>query len=129
MILCGVLHVAYQTAETTSGDFMVCVLFNRYMLFAKGSDDLRRLEAVACVYLANVKIDVLQNGQGECSIGDTAEYRPNVRIRAVLLRMYVLMEAQIPRSKRELRIRSQCIIGSGRKAMEHRNSQGIRRLG
>lgn len=67
MILCGVLHVAYQTAETTSGDFMVCVLFNRYMLFAKGSDDLRRLEAVACVYLDNVKIDVLQNGQGECS--------------------------------------------------------------
>jgi hypothetical protein len=70
MIICGVLHVTYQTTESTTGDFMVCVLFNRYMLFAKGSDDLRRLEAVACVYLDNAKIDVLQNGQGKCDYWD-----------------------------------------------------------
>jgi hypothetical protein len=67
MILCGVLHVTYQTAEATCGDFMVCVLFNRYMLFVKGRNEFRELEAVACIYLNNVKIDVLQNGQGECS--------------------------------------------------------------
>lgn len=66
MILCGVLHVTYQTTETITGEFMVCVLFNRYMLFAKGIDDLRRLEAVACVYLDKAKIDVLQNGRGKC---------------------------------------------------------------
>ncbi|CAG7916299.1 unnamed protein product [Penicillium olsonii] len=67
MVLCGVLHVTYQTTEATiAGEFMVCALFNRYMLFAKGVDDLRRLEAVACVYLDKVKFDVLQNGRGLC---------------------------------------------------------------
>lgn len=67
MILCGVLHVTYQTTEATiTGEFMVCALFNRYMLFAKGVDDLRRLEAVSCVCLDKVKIDGLQNGRGKC---------------------------------------------------------------
>lgn len=65
MTLCGVLHVAYQAArDKVAGDFMVCTLFNRYLLFAKGVDDLRRLEAVACVCLDKVRIDVLQNGRG-----------------------------------------------------------------
>lgn len=65
LVMCGVLHVTYQTAETTNGEFMVCVLFQRYLLFAKGIDDQRRLEAVACVYLDSLKIDTLQNGRGE----------------------------------------------------------------
>jgi hypothetical protein len=63
--MCGVLHVTYQTAETTNGEFMVCVLFHRYLLFAKGTDELHRLEAVACIYLDSLKIDTLQNGRGE----------------------------------------------------------------
>ncbi|KAJ5544537.1 hypothetical protein N7535_007064 [Penicillium sp. DV-2018c] len=64
MVLCGVLHVTFQTEETTTGEFMVCVLFHRYFLFAKGVDDLHRLEAVACIYLGSLKIDTLQNGRG-----------------------------------------------------------------
>ncbi|KAJ5779788.1 hypothetical protein N7457_007508 [Penicillium paradoxum] len=64
MVLCGVLHVTYQTTETTSGEFMVCVLFHRYLLFAKGVEDLQRLEAIACIYVDNLKIDALQNGRG-----------------------------------------------------------------
>ncbi|KAJ9485938.1 hypothetical protein VN97_g7413 [Penicillium thymicola] len=69
LIMCGVLHVTYQTAEITNGEFMVCVLFQRYLFFAKGIDDQRQLEAVACVYLDSVKIDTLQNGQGLYSYG------------------------------------------------------------
>ncbi|KAK4865547.1 hypothetical protein LT330_009335 [Penicillium expansum] len=69
LAMCGVLHVTYQTAETTNGEFMVCVLFQRYVLFAKGIDDQHRLEAVACVYLDSLKIDTLQNGQGLYSYG------------------------------------------------------------
>ncbi|KAI2730180.1 hypothetical protein CBS147332_2032 [Penicillium roqueforti] len=69
LVMCGVLHVTYQTMDTTNGEFMVCVLFQRYLLFAKGIDDLRRLEAVACVYLDSLKIDTLQNGRGLCSYG------------------------------------------------------------
>ncbi|KAF7525696.1 hypothetical protein PCG10_004687 [Penicillium crustosum] len=69
LAMCGVLHVTYQTAEITNGEFMVCVLFQRYLFFAKGIDDQRRLEAVACVYLDSLKIDTLQNGQGLYSYG------------------------------------------------------------
>ncbi|OQE01778.1 hypothetical protein PENSOL_c003G02775 [Penicillium solitum] len=69
LVMCGVLHVTYQTAEITNGEFMVCVLFQRYLFFAKGIDDQRRLEAVACVYLDSLKIDTLQNGQGLYSYG------------------------------------------------------------
>ena len=65
LVLCGVLHVTYQTAETTCGEFMVCVLFQRYLLFAKGLDDQRRLEAVGCICLDSLKIDTLQNGRAE----------------------------------------------------------------
>ncbi|KAK4927462.1 hypothetical protein LTR66_016285 [Elasticomyces elasticus] len=75
MTLCGVLHVAYQantyqaTETMVTGEFMVCALFSRYLLFAKGVDDLRRLEAVSCVCLDKVKIDALQNGRGLCCYG------------------------------------------------------------
>lgn len=67
MILCGVLHVTYQVPEGPVGDFMVCVLFNGYFLLAKGIDDCRRLEAVACLYLGDLKMDTLQNGRGKRS--------------------------------------------------------------
>lgn len=67
MILCGVLHVTYQAPEGSMGEFMVCVLFNCYFLLAKGIDDFRRLEAVACIYVGDLKMDTLQNGRGKCS--------------------------------------------------------------
>ncbi|KAJ5909406.1 hypothetical protein N7504_004049 [Penicillium tannophilum] len=64
MILCGVLHVTYQTSEQIAGDFMVCVLFNNYFLIAKIIDDSHRLEAVACIYMDDLKMDTIQNGRG-----------------------------------------------------------------
>ncbi|KAJ5976311.1 hypothetical protein N7481_010018 [Penicillium waksmanii] len=64
MTLCGVLHVTYQTPEQTIGDFMVCILFKCYFLLAKGTDDSRRLEIVACIYMDDLKMDYIQNGRG-----------------------------------------------------------------
>ncbi|KAJ5639080.1 uncharacterized protein N7484_006942 [Penicillium longicatenatum] len=64
MILCGVLHVTYQTSELITGDFMVCVLFNSYFLIAKVIDDSHRLEVVACIYMDDLKMDTIQNGRG-----------------------------------------------------------------
>ncbi|KAJ5797399.1 uncharacterized protein N7503_006695 [Penicillium pulvis] len=64
MVLCGVLHVTYQTSEQITGDFMVCVLFNSYFLIAKIIDDSHRLEAVACIYMDDLKMDTIQNGRG-----------------------------------------------------------------
>lgn len=65
MNLCGVLHVTYQIPGQTTGDFMVCVLFNSYLLLAKGQEDVRRLEVVACIFLGDLKEETVQNGQGK----------------------------------------------------------------
>lgn len=63
--LCGVLHVTYQTPENIVGDFMVCVLFNCYLIFVKGVEDFRRLSVVACIYLGDLRMDTPQNGRGK----------------------------------------------------------------
>jgi hypothetical protein len=65
LTLCGVLHFTYQTPENTVGDFMVCVLFSCYLVLVKGFEDFRRLEAVACISLGDLRMDTPQNGQGE----------------------------------------------------------------
>ena len=65
LTLCGVLHVTYQTPEQTTGEFMVSVLFNCYLLLARGIDDLHRLEIVACIYMDDLKMETLQNGRGK----------------------------------------------------------------
>lgn len=65
MILCGVLHVTYQTSEQITGDFMVCVLFNTYFFIAKVVGDSHRLEVVACIYMDDLKMDTIQNGRGK----------------------------------------------------------------
>ncbi|KAJ5082976.1 hypothetical protein N7532_012019 [Penicillium argentinense] len=64
MTLCGVLHVTYQTPDQIIGDFMVCVLFNCYLFLARGIEDFRRLETVACIYVDDLKMDSIQNGRG-----------------------------------------------------------------
>ncbi|OXV09890.1 hypothetical protein Egran_02346 [Elaphomyces granulatus] len=63
MILCGVLHVAYQSSERVTGEYMVCILFSGYMVLAKGSTDNRKLAVVACLYILDMTIDVLANGK------------------------------------------------------------------
>ncbi|KAJ5662540.1 uncharacterized protein N7477_010156 [Penicillium maclennaniae] len=64
LTLCGVLHITYQTPETIVGEFMVCVLFNCYLIFVKGIEDFRRLQVVACIYLGDLRMDSTQNGRG-----------------------------------------------------------------
>lgn len=55
---------------------MVCVLFDHYFLLAKQVEDSRKLEAVACVYVWDLKIDSLRNGKGETYLSrlDGIEY-------------------------------------------------------
>lgn len=44
---------------------MVCVLFNCYLVLVKGFEDFRRLGAVACIYLGDMRMDTPQNGRGK----------------------------------------------------------------
>ncbi|KAJ5593893.1 uncharacterized protein N7459_000101 [Penicillium hispanicum] len=64
LILCGALHVTYRTPEHPTGEFMACALFNCYLLLARGVHDFHRLEAVACIFMDDLRMDTLQNGRG-----------------------------------------------------------------
>ncbi|KAJ5884724.1 hypothetical protein N7495_009234 [Penicillium taxi] len=64
MSLCGVLHVTYQAQNGADGEFMVCVLFSCYLLFARRSKDSNRLSVVACIYIADLRTDTQRNGRG-----------------------------------------------------------------
>lgn len=44
---------------------MVCVLFKSHFLLAKVNNDYHSLEAVACLYICDAKIDTLRNGKGK----------------------------------------------------------------
>lgn len=44
---------------------MVCILFTYHLVIAKPSNDYRRLEPLACVYIPDMKIDSIRNGEGE----------------------------------------------------------------
>lgn len=65
MCLCGVLHVAYQSSEAVQGEYMVCVLFSSHFLLARIDEDYRKLQAVACLYVCDMKIDALSTGRGK----------------------------------------------------------------
>lgn len=65
MCLCGVLHVAYQSPEAVQGEYMACVLFSSHFLLARIDEDYRKLQAVACLYVCDMKIDALSTGRGK----------------------------------------------------------------
>ncbi|KAE8349602.1 Dbl homology domain-containing protein [Aspergillus coremiiformis] len=69
MTLCGVLHTTYQSSRYLTGGYMVCVLFKSHFLLAKVNNDYRGLEAVACLYICDAKIDTSRNGRGLCCHG------------------------------------------------------------
>lgn len=67
MSLCGVLHVTYQSPLAVLGEYMVCVLFSSHLLLARIDEDYRKLQAVACLYVCDMKIDALYTGRGKKS--------------------------------------------------------------
>ena len=65
MNMCGVLHVTYRLPEHIAGAYMVCALFEYYLLLAKPIDDGHNLQVVACVYVWDIKFDTPRNGKGK----------------------------------------------------------------
>ena len=66
--MCGVLHVTYRLPEHIAGAYMVCALFEYYLLLAKPIDDGHNLQVVACVYVLDIKFDTLRNGKGKVAL-------------------------------------------------------------
>lgn len=64
MLLCGILHVAYQTPERVKGQYMICVLYKSCLVLATASRFCPPYNAVACINLANGSIEEADNGRG-----------------------------------------------------------------
>lgn len=65
VLLCGVLHVAFQTPEPRiKGQYMVCVLYKSCLVLATSSRFYTPYTVVASIGLANGSIEESDNGRG-----------------------------------------------------------------
>ncbi|CAO2657836.1 Nn.00g070960.m01.CDS01 [Neocucurbitaria sp. VM-36] len=64
VLLCGVLHVAYQTPERIEGQYMVCVLYKSCLVLATVNRFQTLYTVVASIGLANGSIEDSDNGRG-----------------------------------------------------------------
>ncbi|KAL5117253.1 hypothetical protein ACEQ8H_004812 [Pleosporales sp. CAS-2024a] len=65
VLLCGVLHVAFQTPEPQiKGQYMVCVLYKSCLVLAISSRFHTTYTVVAAIGLANGSIEETNNGRG-----------------------------------------------------------------
>ncbi|KAF3002534.1 hypothetical protein E8E13_007050 [Curvularia kusanoi] len=64
VLLCGVLHVAYQTPECVRGQYMICILYKTCLVLATTNRLNTFYNVVACIGLANGSIEESDNGRG-----------------------------------------------------------------
>jgi hypothetical protein len=64
VLLCGVLHVAYQSPDRVKGSYMVCVLYKSCLVLATSSRFHSPYTVVASIGLANASIEETDNGRG-----------------------------------------------------------------
>lgn len=65
IVLCGVLHVAYQTRHGVTGSYGLCVLFEQSLLVALPVAASAKFDIVALVHLQDLKVDSASDGKGE----------------------------------------------------------------
>jgi hypothetical protein len=64
VLLCGALHVTYQTPDRIKGSYMVCVLYKSCLVLARASRFHTPYTVVASIGLANASIEESDNGRG-----------------------------------------------------------------
>ena len=67
VLVCGVLHVAYQTPDRVKGQYMACVLYKSCLVLANAGRFFTPYSVVACIGLANGSVEDTDNGRGKCS--------------------------------------------------------------
>ncbi|KAJ8114750.1 hypothetical protein OPT61_g3440 [Boeremia exigua] len=64
VLLCGILHVAYQAPDRVKGQYMICVLYKSCLVLATASRFCTPYTVVACISLANGSVEEPDNGRG-----------------------------------------------------------------
>ncbi|KAF2627569.1 hypothetical protein BU25DRAFT_392740 [Macroventuria anomochaeta] len=110
VLLCGVLHVAYQTPERVKGQYMVCVLYKSCLVLATTSRFYTPYTVVACISLANGSIEEPDNGRGvQCHTASHTwkfVFEHNHRLHEVILSACSSQEEEV--WKTQLRERTVC---------------------
>ncbi len=73
VLLCGVLHVAYQTPDRVKGQYMICVLYKSCLILATTNRYHSPYTVVASIGLANGSIEEPDNGRGMTAVSTTGE--------------------------------------------------------
>lgn len=63
-MLCGVLHVAYQSKQRVLGEYMLCALFNSCLILGLPNENGRYYKIVASISLIDLRIEATDNGKG-----------------------------------------------------------------
>lgn len=92
--LCGVLYVAYQSEREVLGNYMLCALFNSYMLLAQPKPGASKFEIAAILSLGDLQIDQADSGRGEQDKADSLCYvlmgpRTSMSYSAILMEGHV----------------------------------------
>lgn len=62
--LCGTLHVCWQTKDSISGQYLICLLYRDWLCIASASRFGQTYTILLCVSLTAVKVEDADNGRG-----------------------------------------------------------------
>ncbi|KAK0618376.1 hypothetical protein B0T17DRAFT_496382 [Bombardia bombarda] len=101
--LCGALHVCWQTKEGVNGQYMVALLYREWLCLATASRTDQIYTIQACIALANIKVEEVDNGRGlQCH---TAPYSWKLVFICDLQLYEVILTACTPKEELEWRTR------------------------
>jgi hypothetical protein len=63
-ILCGVLHLAYQTKTQVKGAYGLCILFETHMIMAVPARQAEKFDVIAVIHLSDLKTESTSDGKG-----------------------------------------------------------------
>lgn len=63
-ILCGVLHLAYQTKRQVKGGYGLCMLFEKHLVMAVLAKQAEEFDVIAPVRLSDLKMESASDGKG-----------------------------------------------------------------
>ena len=92
--LCGVLYIAYQSEREVLGNYMLCALFNSYMLLAQPNPGASKFEIAAILSLGDLQVDRADSGRGEQDKADSLCYLL-MRPRTSMSYSAILMEGHV----------------------------------
>jgi hypothetical protein len=64
VVLCGALHVAYDTINGVKGDYMISILYRSSLVLASARKSLATYDVFAVISLINARLEESDNGRG-----------------------------------------------------------------